>query len=247
MKVQYFGDVNDYRKFALLRLLAQEGGLKLGVCWMMTDPDERQDGNNRVYLGQPEKWRAFDPVLFDALKNVPAQPKREFLDRFEQGGTIPGAEFFNDDTPDEKTKRAEFHQKCLAAMRSASLMFFDPDNGMEVPSRALGRKGSNKFVYYDEIADHYALGRSILIYQHFPRKPRSVFPNRISGFLRENLPQAQIWSFETAHVAFMLAAQPAHLAGVRAAAEFVEREWAPHFFKSVRRHDLDIEQETEAA
>jgi hypothetical protein len=30
MKVQYFGDENDYRKFALLRLLANEGGFKIG-------------------------------------------------------------------------------------------------------------------------------------------------------------------------------------------------------------------------
>jgi hypothetical protein len=35
MKVQYFGDVNDYRKFALLRLLASKGGFKIGVCWML--------------------------------------------------------------------------------------------------------------------------------------------------------------------------------------------------------------------
>ena len=37
MKVQYFGDVNDYRKFALLRLLADK--FKIGVCWMLTEAD----------------------------------------------------------------------------------------------------------------------------------------------------------------------------------------------------------------
>jgi hypothetical protein len=245
MKVQYFGDVNDYRKFALLRLLAQEGGFKLGVCWMMTDPDERQDGNKRGYLAQPDKWRAFDPELFDALKDVPAKP--EFHCQFERSGIIPTEYFFNDKTPDGKTDRKAFHQKCLAAVRSANLVFFDPDNGLEVPSSAPGRKGSNKFVGYHEIANHYAAGASVLIYQHFPRERRSKFLERVSGELRENSPHAQIWSFETAHVAFLLVAQPAHLAGVRAAAEFVEREWAPHFFKSVRRHDSDVEQETEAA
>jgi hypothetical protein len=126
-------------------------------------------------------------------------------------------------------------------------VFFDPDNGLEVPSRAPGRKGSNKFVGYHEIANHYAAGASVLIYQHFPREQRSKFLERISGELRENSPHAEIWSFETAHVAFMLAAQPAHVAGVCTAVEFVEREWAPKFFKSVRRHDSDVGQETEAA
>jgi hypothetical protein len=37
VKVQYFGDVNDYRKFALLRLLADK--FKIGVCWMLTEAD----------------------------------------------------------------------------------------------------------------------------------------------------------------------------------------------------------------
>jgi hypothetical protein len=35
VKVQYFGDVNHYRKFALLRLLADK--FKIGICWMLTE------------------------------------------------------------------------------------------------------------------------------------------------------------------------------------------------------------------
>ena len=33
MKVQYFDDVNDYRKFALLKALSGKG-FTIGVCWM---------------------------------------------------------------------------------------------------------------------------------------------------------------------------------------------------------------------
>ena len=36
MKNQYFGDVNDYRKYGLLRLLGRAGKVKIGVCWMLT-------------------------------------------------------------------------------------------------------------------------------------------------------------------------------------------------------------------
>ena len=60
MKVQYFGDVNDYRKFALLRLLAREGRFKIGVVWMLTPDDDRAEGNRRAYAKQPDKWRSFD-------------------------------------------------------------------------------------------------------------------------------------------------------------------------------------------
>jgi hypothetical protein len=44
MKEQYVGDVNDYRKYALLRHFAIECGLRVGVCWMLTPPDT---GNRR--------------------------------------------------------------------------------------------------------------------------------------------------------------------------------------------------------
>lgn len=76
MKVQYFGDVNDYRKFALLRLLAREGRFKIGVVWMLTPGDDRAYGNNRAYAEQPDKWRSFDLELFDALKKTCQQSRQ---------------------------------------------------------------------------------------------------------------------------------------------------------------------------
>ena len=49
MKEQYVGDISDYRKYALLRALAGPGGLKPRVCWMLTPPDQRADGNKVGY------------------------------------------------------------------------------------------------------------------------------------------------------------------------------------------------------
>ncbi len=57
MKHQYFGDINDYRKYGLLRALSQASGLSLGVCWLLTAPDARPDGEFRNYLEQPRRWR----------------------------------------------------------------------------------------------------------------------------------------------------------------------------------------------
>src|SRR5689334_17138573 len=44
MKHQYFGDVNDYRKYGLLRSIQKEAGLRVAVCWMLTPNDGRSDG-----------------------------------------------------------------------------------------------------------------------------------------------------------------------------------------------------------
>jgi hypothetical protein len=36
VKHQYVGDINDYRKYALLRALSAGGANRIGVCWMLT-------------------------------------------------------------------------------------------------------------------------------------------------------------------------------------------------------------------
>jgi hypothetical protein len=240
MKIQYFGDVNDYRKFALLRLFAASKKYKIGVCWMMTESDERRDGNDRRYVEQPDIWRGFDPELFDSLKTIPNAPSQDDFQRVEKEGIIPRAIYNENLTPDALTERKKFHHDCMATLAAADLVFFDPDNGLEVRSLPKGRKGSNKFVYHDEIADYYSRGQSVLVYQHFPREQRATFLARVSSSIRAATPNADIWSFETAHVAFILAAQPAHAARIAAVVRVVEQNWTPKFFKSVRRHEQAV-------
>ena len=40
MKNQYFGDINDYRKYGLLRVLCNRGEIETAVCWMLATDDE---------------------------------------------------------------------------------------------------------------------------------------------------------------------------------------------------------------
>jgi hypothetical protein len=46
MKNQYFGDINDYHKYGLLRQLGKGGQLTTAVCWMLTPDDGRSDGGH---------------------------------------------------------------------------------------------------------------------------------------------------------------------------------------------------------
>ena len=69
MKDQYFGDVNDYRKYGLLREILASANVRLGVCWMLTAPDSRTDGAHVAYLDNPKKYRVFDCELFDWLEH----------------------------------------------------------------------------------------------------------------------------------------------------------------------------------
>jgi hypothetical protein len=67
MKNQYFGDKNDYRKYGLLRILADAGRLSIGICWMLTQDDGRTDGQFISYLREPRKWRAFDGLNIEHI------------------------------------------------------------------------------------------------------------------------------------------------------------------------------------
>jgi len=68
------------------------------------------------------------------------------------------------------------------------IVFFDPDNGIEIPSKPIGRKGSSKFVAWNEIKGVWNSGCSILIYQHFNRKERMAFAECLISELRGSLP-----------------------------------------------------------
>lgn len=47
MKNQYAGDINDFRKYAILRALAT-CGFRVTVCWMLTPDDGGPDGRKVV-------------------------------------------------------------------------------------------------------------------------------------------------------------------------------------------------------
>jgi hypothetical protein len=235
MKVQYFGDVNDFRKYALLRTLAEIGRFRVGVCWMLTVADGSGHGDNRGYLRQVDRWRPYDPALFDALASAPPEPTIDDLRRVENEALIPDATFFNDFTPDGLAERGAYHLACMKAFQTCEFTFFDPDNGLGVKSTAKGRKNSSKYAYLDEIADHYAAGRSMLLYQHFPRASREIFVGAKGSLLRSTLAGSTIWSFETPHVVFLLAAGPNHVGRVeKAASALGKRRCVPGLFSRVQ-------------
>lgn len=210
VKEQYVGDINDYRKYALLRALADGGRIKIGVCWMLTADDNSGHGSDRAYLSDPERNRHSDPELFDILASLPNEHDSRWLIEIEQAGTVPGATYFNDHLTDDLRSRTEFWNGCLRALADRDLVFLDPDNGLEVQSVKKGRKNSSKYVYLDEVRDIFASEKSVLIYQHFPRKPRDQFIADSCKRLKEVAPNASTLTFRTSKVVFLLLVHPVH-------------------------------------
>ena len=204
MKNQYFGDVNDYRKYGLLRLLTGQGELSTAVCWMLTPDDGRADGRFTEYLQQPERWWRYDPDLFDKLKDLVAVQGERDIALAGEAGILPAARFYFRTLRDDLQSRSRYFEVFWEVAQGCDLIFFDPDNGLEVKSRPAGRKGSSKYLYWDELEHAFSSGYSVLVYQHFRREKRDAFIERMAQEMMHRTGAARIYSFRTARVVFFL-------------------------------------------
>ncbi len=225
MKDQYFGDVNDFRKYGLLRNLVVPMQLKLGVCWMLTPDDGRSDGKFLSYLEHPHRFQHFDPPLFQWLKSVVVHENDRRVFRIETSEFFPDAIFQSTYLIDSGLERSKYFAECSKKFQKCDLIFFDPDNGVEIASVRKGGRNSAKFVFWDELYAAYSLGASILVYQHFPRLERTQFIAELALQLGQKLGARSVFTFRTPHVVFLLAAQERHVTGFRRELGTIEKVW----------------------
>ena len=210
MKNQYFGDINDYKKYSLLRLLSGRGQIRTTICWVLTEDDGRSDGSRIKYLEKPEQWRDYDQTVFEHLReNVLIKGMRD-VSIIERGDILPNCSFYREYVHDDDSLRYKFFEGFCDFARGTDLVFFDPDNGLEVKSVPRGKRGSSKYIYLDEIELSYRSGHSLLIYQHFPRKPREQFIRSLIRRFKTLDGIRSVFSYCTSHVAFLLIPQRDH-------------------------------------
>ncbi len=214
MKNQYVGDENDYRKYGLLRCLARGAEMSIGVVWMLTEDDGSKDGGKIDYLEKPWEWEHHDGSLFNGLKDIVKGSGERNVRQVKDLGLLPRADYFEEVLIDDVQRRRLFFAKGLERLAGKDLLFFDPDNGMEVPSKPLGikgRKGSCKYLYFPEIKEAFQRGHSLLIYQHFAHEKRQTYiQQRASGLFNKVLGVDAIFSFSTSNVCFFLMPQEKH-------------------------------------
>lgn len=227
MKLQYFGDINDYRKYGLIRALCGSRLLPAFICWMLTpDSKENKDGKKISYLSHPEVWRHYDPTLFDFLQTEIRQRKTSrIIDEGALVKMLPGARFFTPLLQDAADFRTEYFKTLFQEVPpNGGLLFFDPDNGLEVPSCRKGNKNSSKYVYWDEVNKAYESGHSVLIYQHFQRVERKKFIQEISEKANAET-GATVFAYVTSHVVFFLLARPEHIDHFKKANAILSQQW----------------------
>ncbi len=237
MKNQYFGDINDYRKYGLLRCLLAATPLSIAVCWMLTTDDGGGDGRRVRYLQQPDAWRSFDPELFDLLHDSVIRRGVRHVRCIEESPLLPRTSFCADMTPARREQRHLFLTRAIAAAAGSDLVFFDPDNGMEVASVPCGRRGAEKYLYWQEAAATYQQGHTILVYQHFPRRQRGQFVAELARRFNQLLGVKRVFSLQTASVVFMLVPQRRHFRPVNTALRHLAGSWSGQIVDA--RHDFD--------
>lgn len=227
MKNQYFGDINDYKKYGFLRILSNRGEIKTAVCWMLTEDDIRNDGKFTGYLDKADKWKAFDPLLFESLRQCSRKPINRSVGWTETENILPSAVFYPKLLTDNAAEREQYIDEFLRLASGCDLVFFDPDNGLEVQSKPYGSKNSCKYLYWKELQCTFSAGHSVLVYQHFRRERHSDFANTLAEQVCRRIGVSEVISFHTTRVLFLLIPQRTRLNYFRRRRKQVAEVWDP--------------------
>jgi hypothetical protein len=94
VKNQYFGDINDYRKYGLLRILQSKGDGRILVGCMLTPDNGGRNGGFRSHLADPDKWRHYDSTLFSGLVEMLRSASVPGVSLIEASALLPRRPFF---------------------------------------------------------------------------------------------------------------------------------------------------------
>ncbi len=173
MQDRYAGDIGDYVKFAILRSIMP--GYRLGVAWwLFPDESHNDDGRHIDYLDQPEKWRSFDPELFDGLRRIVTSGERQVL-ALQNAEFLPEAVYCDECIPtggtpiERRIARAEWFQCVKLTINGCNLLFLDPDNGLETKHFEEGALKAGKSVSLAELQALQAPERALVVYHHQTR------------------------------------------------------------------------------
>ena len=235
MKNQYAGDVGDYTKLGILRGL-ENAGFSIGLNWYLT-PDEPEhsktftDGKHTNFLDKT--CDTPDKELYLALKPNEKSKKRSVA-RLERAKLFENTLFWNKML--EAQSRDKWHSEALKKLHKQDVIFLDPDNGLEVKSTKPYSKNGNKYTTYKEVADYYAKGSTVIIYNHRDRKPENEYLKRFYQFKNmEETKNAKMFYLRASRYSvrdYLFLVQERHFSGLeRAIDDFLATEWCRYLKK----------------
>ena len=219
MKNQYFGDIKDYRKFGILRVL-EKAGIKIGVCWMLTPSDGSGHGGCVCYKN------GADSELHEFLQGCIHANKRN-IKELENSEMLRHARYFSDCLPVfVGGERRDYFDYAREEFKGMDLVFFDPDTGIEPKSLE-----PESHIEKSEIKKTWDAGFSILIFQDERSKSLHRLSIEIPEELKELVQCASVHYFRLRKqkpISFYLLAQKKHKKKIEAAKQKIEQDWKEH-------------------
>lgn len=176
MRNQFVADVNDYHKYKILNDLAR--GNDIHVCWMLNDDIPGQDSKFTNH-------KEVDSLAF-------------FLDNLIKTGRRRISEIENSELI--KVKRYYQQIEDISVDELSGILFFDPDNGIEVKS---SKPDDRRYLYYHDINRFLPLV-DLLVYQHFPRVKRLPYMEKLTREIFEKTGASTVMHFPQSMVDYVL-------------------------------------------
>ncbi|MFN7878225.1 MAG: hypothetical protein ACK5PB_23100 [Pirellula sp.] len=233
MKNQNFGNIDDYRKYGILRLLGGAGDIRIGVCWMLTAADNFPDASKTEYLQDTleNAFRPFDPLLYDYLKRLIHKHETEITSRNVKhldANLLPYSAFWAEELSESMDKRNKYFGEMWFKFEQeeVDLIYFDPDDGLgSYAERASSIRScdtlSSKKLFREDVRETLEKGFSLLIRQPIKRLHRENYVATLGLELAKMTNSAVTYSFWTFNEAFLLIPHPNKLDKLKQAVERV--------------------------
>ncbi len=200
MKNQYFGDIRDLFKYDLILRIIQETGSinRFLFIPMLTENDNRGDGNETDYNKAKAGTRNRDLMTY--LENCVNENRRNITE-IERYFKSKGIEIYIHNEPFSHGKRKSYFDRIRRELSSQSLIFVDPDNGLEV------KRSNKKHLLYHEAKDLYNCmdeDSILMIFQYFPREKHPEYLRKRSNELKELTEDLPIYISDNEIIFFLL-------------------------------------------
>jgi hypothetical protein len=121
--------------------------------------------------------------------------------------------------------RLAYFSELWDALPPRALVFFDPDNGLEVKSVGKGRRGSRRYLYLDELDQAVSDGHLAVVYQHFPRVQRDAYIAQQLDRIQQSLSDVQATAVYGSRVAYLLVGKSRELLELSDALRHLVARW----------------------
>jgi len=205
MKNQFFADKRDFFKYDLLLVLMEGMAVfrRFTFIPILTPDDGTRDGGLTDY---PPDFHPRRQDLWNFLRGCLQRGERDIrkLHVYMKGKPFDFLPWCDEAFFTHAGRNGYFSGVPGSALKRA-LVFFDPDNGFEVPSMT-ARNGA-KYLRYEELAGVFSRmddASVAVVYQHLPRKNRDDFFAETSGKIRKSLSPQEIFVVSDNTIAFFV-------------------------------------------